>query len=167
MEREDVDDAPLAVDRERDLRGVLPPVETAQVSGNGLVESSVVRVEDAIEISAPPPGDQLERGAQGRGDRTEGPEVGAVDMAAFDERHGRRRNAGRSREIRLAPLATKPQRPEDLADPDVIHELMLGRAGSPRLTSELGLGYRVASADVAGRQTPRPRHPPARAAGRR
>jgi hypothetical protein len=65
MPGQDVDDAALAVDRERDFGARHPGGQTAKVTGEELVEGRVASIQEAIELAATPPSDEIHADVEG------------------------------------------------------------------------------------------------------
>ena len=119
---DDVDDASLAVDREGHLRCQLPFREGVSEPGrDGVVERRVPGVEQSIEISCPPASEQVDPHIQRRGHAAQGDQRKRVEMASFDARDGRVRDAGTLRQVPLSPAALVPDDPDRRTKPAVVH----------------------------------------------
>ena len=56
MESEEINDSPLAIDRERDFGSELPPRISIEELGDGLVHRAMAGIDQSVEIAAPPRG---------------------------------------------------------------------------------------------------------------
>jgi len=70
MPRQDVDDAPLAIDRERHFRCRDPRRQVAERPCYGFMEARVTGVEQAVHVPGSPPTDHVDTDVELRGDRS-------------------------------------------------------------------------------------------------
>lgn len=119
-DRENVDRAAIAVVIERDL-DIHIPAEPSQERGGRADETRVVLVEQSVDRAITPADDavipRLYR-HEHRSDRREGE---SIEVATFDQRHRRLRDAHLARELGLGKPESQAEDPEDPAGADVVH----------------------------------------------
>ena len=168
VEREDVNRAAFASDRERDFGRDLP-AEGCEPPHDRLHERGVRLVQQSVERLAVPEQPAVEPCAECIGERAEHPDRQPICPASFDAGDGRSGDARVPREVDLSPPASPPQRPNRESEPNRIHRgegcagpLHPDSSGTSRRRAPL-----VAVEDPRVRRAGPPRRPAAPAPPRR
>jgi len=120
VEREDVNRAAFASDRERDLGRDLP-AEGCEPPHDRLHERGVRLVQQSVERLAVPEQPAVEPCAECIDERAEHPDRQPICPASFDAGDGRPGDARVPREVDLSPPASPPQCPNRESEPNCIH----------------------------------------------
>jgi hypothetical protein len=138
MPSEDVDDAPLTEDRERDL-GCKDPLRQGgrEPRRDCLVESRVTAGDQAIEITGSPPGRPSDLDLEHPRDREEGADRHALEMPALDRRDHRSVDRCSGRHVDLPPASLDANGPKRAAE--ALHRVHQPESGDGRSP----LTYRV------------------------
>ena len=119
-QRQDVDRTTLPELGERDLHVHLP-AEVHQVSREGADQSRMVLIDDPVHLAATPRDGGEVSGVDGGEDQADRPDGKGVQVAAFDQRHGRLGHAGGSSDVRLTQPSSPPQLTQNPTDATVVH----------------------------------------------
>jgi len=118
---DDVDNAAVAVVRERDLRPKRPPRQTAEPAAHVFRECRMPGAHEPIELRVPGSRQQLGADLQRGGNPTDDRHHNVVERASLDPRDRPAGNAGGVGEVKLAPAAADPYGADDRPEPEVIH----------------------------------------------
>jgi len=120
MERQDVDRAALAPDRERDL-DLDDPAPPNEQCHDRVDQRRVGFVDQPIELFAAPPQLEVHVGAERPGRTNQRSDRHAADLASIDGCDQRAREARVAGDIHLASLVAHAERPELTTEPEPIH----------------------------------------------
>ncbi len=121
MEGEQVDDAPFAVDRERDLRCDRPTWQRDHERRHRLGQQRVTEVQHTVEDSASPASGHVDANVQHSSKFAETTQRHLVQVATFDEGDEGLRHTSAGGNVRLAPAAAPTHGTEGSPDTHVIH----------------------------------------------
>ena len=114
MPGQDVDDATLAVDRERRLRSERPSRQVIpEHPGNQFMQLRMPGIEQSVQVAGTPSGDQIHPDIERSRHLADRLERQLVHVAALDPRHRRPRHIRRGREVDLPPTLPEPDGPHD------------------------------------------------------
>ena len=120
MEGKDVDDAPLAVDREGRLRGQ-KPWRSGEESRDLLMEGGMPGVQHPIEVATSPPRHDVKADLECLRHAQEHAEAEVPEVAAFHARNHRLGHAGDSGDIGLAPTGANSDGTDHGPQPHHVH----------------------------------------------
>jgi hypothetical protein len=118
---EKVDDASLAVDRERDLPRCGPTRLASDPGRDPLAQCRMPGADDAFELATGRSRQELQADAKLRRDSAKGGQRHSIHVAVLQARHDGRRNAGLLRKIALAKTALDASSPERQTELKVVH----------------------------------------------
>ena len=121
MPSDDVDDAAIRIERERDFGPSDPPWHRGQPPEGKLGQRGMTRVDNSIEVSVAGARQQLQSNVKGAGDRSQRGDRQFVDPSELDARHGRLRDTGGLGEVSLPQPAADPSEAKDRPEPNVVH----------------------------------------------
>ena len=122
MPGDDVDDAPLAVDRERDFRRELPGRQRVpEPGGDRVMERRVAGVEQRSRSPARHRGEEVDSNIERGRDGSHGAKRQGVEVTSFEARDRGIGNAGPRRQVPLTPAATVADRPDRRAETSIVH----------------------------------------------
>lgn len=164
MPRDQIHDAALPKVIERHLRPDLPPSVRKQ-PGDGFRHVGVSLRQHAIERPTAPSGFDGKVDFEDGGNLAQLPKRHLIEMATFDLRVQRNRDAGAFANVRLTPSETMPEPSEHPPDREIVHTRIVAVAAYPRLNRRL----RQLPAAPRSTKRPKPRWPaktPSRMTGR-
>jgi hypothetical protein len=120
VEREDVDRAPLAANRERSFDDRFP-AKVLKPKDNLLDESRVGRIEQSVETLAMPPDADVKGRSKAFDHPAKRSQLRILDLARLELRDHLPRDAGEIGDIHLPKAATDAQRPTGAPNADRVH----------------------------------------------
>ena len=133
--QEDIDDAPLAVDGERDFGLEQPSIQTGKQPGHRFVHAGVPRIEESAQVGALPADQRVEASPERLGDPPHLSHRDGCEITALGPRNERRGYAGPCRQVRLPPAFAHPDRSQRGADALVIHRASMTSGAHLALTA--------------------------------
>jgi hypothetical protein len=138
---DEVNHATLAEVAERHLRPNLPPV-TLEVIGHHFRHSRVAFGEESKQLAAAPADIDADFDLERLANLPDGRKREAADLATFDQRTRRGRDARSSREIHLPPTKAQPHPSERAPKCKVFHAVIFGDGAYLRLTAASSAPHR-------------------------
>lgn len=139
MPGQDVDGATLAEVVEPEFERRLPP-EVSQDPDRALDQCRVGRVDETIELGAPPTRLEDDLDVHRRRDAANGLDREAAHVPSLEERDVRLRHASRRREVFLAEASPVAYRPDDCPQSLVVHVGSMTRDANRRANRQSARG---------------------------